>query len=419
MRNLSLSIIVALVAGLFPFRVHAGDGVFSHSYNGAQGASVPAAVAQALADFDAATCSNFNRSPSKTVTGPTYSGDTGTEHRWQHTMACNDDSFNTGNTYVWILSNGNECPVGETLNTSTGVCEAPSQCDNTISGKTFLRPVFSGGATGDICHESSQCVMSAGDTTGLANGDLIEYVGTNQSCNAEPEIDVPPQAEQDQCLSDSSLTWCQSPDPSDQNCGTLNGDWICLGSVPDGNCTFFGNGNMACAANATSPPAPDTGTPGNVAPPDNTINHNGNTTNIYNNTTVTGSSAGASGTDQGSQPSEAPEIDLDFSDIIENEPASDSYRGEIDTATGVLGTLGDDVLAEIGDPNDFTGSSTLGTTINNAFGYSSCADIALNAFGNTVTLTCADVSQTRDVLGWIARVIFLLAVFQLLTRGPD
>jgi hypothetical protein len=319
-----------------------------------------------------------------------------------------------------------DCPAGtvEGVDADGNACNPPApSCDDSITGTAFLRPVFSGGHTGDICHEGSNCKMTAGDTTGLASGDLIEYTGTSQDCGSEPVEPISQGEEDPQCISDGANTWCTEPDLADENCGMLNGDYICLESVPDGGCTFYGNGDMACASNATSPPAPDNGTPGVPATPDGTLSTSDGTTttniNTYNNTTVTGSSAGASGSNQGSDPGETPEIDLDFSQIIENEPSSDSFRGDVDTATTDLDNLGQTVLDELGDPSDFGETTSLNTTVNDAFQYSSCVDITLDAFGNPVTLSCSDVSDTRDVLGWIARVLFLLALFQLLTRGPD
>lgn len=311
------------------------------------------------------------------------------------------------------------CPLGETLNTSTGVCEGPPMCDGTITGQAFLRPVFSGGSTGNICHESSQCVMTAQNVIGFSSSDLVEYIGTDQGCNSEPEVPIGPENSQDNCIAENGNTWCTDPNLADENCGYYNNDYVCLGAVPDGGCTFFGNGDMACSTTASSPPAPDNGTPGVTATPDGTINNNGSTTNIFNNTTVTGSAGGASGTQQGDGPSANEPQDIDFSEIIEQEPDFGIYDDAIVSQTNSTSGELDNVLSEIGDPNDFGVSTSLGTTINDAFQYSACTDIVLNAFGNNVTLSCAEVSQTRDVLGWIARVIFLLAIWNLVMRGPE
>lgn len=179
----------------------------------------------------------------------------------------------------------------------TGEC--PAACDGSITGVAFLRPVFSGGSTGNICHESSGCLMTAGDVSGLPGGDLVEYTGTDQGCTAEPVVDVPPEAEDAQCITSGGNSWCTEPDLADQNCGMLNGEYLCLDSIPDGQCTFFGNGSMACDSSATAPPAPDDGvTAGNVAAPDITINNNGTTVNVFGSSTVAGSTSGATGSDQ-------------------------------------------------------------------------------------------------------------------------
>lgn len=177
------------------------------------------------------------------------------------------------------------------------LCEAP--CDESITGQAFLRPVFSGGSTGDICHESSGCVMSAGDTSGLPGGDLVEYTGTSQSCSAEPDVPVDESDKQPQCITSGGNQWCSEPNLADQNCGMLNGEYLCLDAIPDGECTFYGNGSLACDPAAGSPPAPDDGvTAGIPAAPDITLNNNGTPTNVYGSGTVGSSSSPTTGSSQ-------------------------------------------------------------------------------------------------------------------------
>lgn len=62
------------------------------------------------------------------------------------------------------------------------------------------------------------------------------------------------------------------------NCGTVNGESVCLGSAPTpGNCTSTPKGNVYCTATdwtgggLNSPPAPDNGTVGDKANPDASI----------------------------------------------------------------------------------------------------------------------------------------------------
>lgn len=335
------------------------------------------------------------------------------------TAKCNG---NNNGVFVWTWNGTGADPDCDPNRTDgEDLCAPPpAQCDQSITGQAFLRPAYSANEKGDICHESSQCVMTAVNVTDLGTAAaLVEFQGTGNSCGAEPEIPITPQNQQEQCISVMGNTFCTEPDLADQNCGYFNDEYLCLDDVPDGDCTFYGNGDMACATNATSPPAPDDGiTPGVAAPPDASINVNGNTTNIYNNNTVGGSSGDPAGTKQ-NDPMDQEAIELDLSEIIETEPPADQYDDSIE---GILTTdeaALDGVTTELADPNDFGGDTTIDDTIGNAFGIdTSCSDIVIGIGGNNVTLACADVADTRAVLGWIARIAFLLAMFDLVTRRP-
>lgn len=352
-----------------------------------------------------------------------YAGIVGDTHRWTGELHCEHTNLTwvKRGDYTTSLDAGGECVAPAVFDSDLGDCITPATCDDSITGTAFLRPVFSGGNTGDICHESSQCKMSAGSVTGLAAGDLVEYIGTNESCGAEPVEQVGAEAEQAACITSGGDTWCTEPDLADQNCGYYNEDYLCLGDIPDGGCTFFGNGDMACSSNATSPPAPDDGiTPGNVATPDGTINNNGAITNIFEGATVGASSGATSGSQQTGAgyagQTEAQEID--FSQIIEQEPDSGSFD---DDATQVINdTSGelDDLIAEFTDPEDFGESTTLGADISGALDSLSCTDMYIEAGQFTATISCADAAPLRNAFGWAMRIFFLLAMFHMITTRP-
>lgn len=302
-------------------------------------------------------------------------------------------------------------------------CMNPAACDSSITGLEFMRPVFSAGQHGDICHESSQCKMTAVNTL-LLNGNqegLIEFVGTDQECSGAPDVPITAGNEATQCISSGGDTYCATPDLADQNCGYFNDEYMCLDAVPAGNCTFFGDGNMVCATDSTAPPAPDDGTPGQVATPDSTLDANGTTGNIYNPTTIGGSSGGTSGGGQGDGPEGEGEltVEIDFTDIVESEPDSGTFDDDIETAITDLGTGLDAVVDELSDPDDFGQTTDVGSTLEGAFGVSlGCSDIHVNAFGNDVVFACSDAEIIRDVVGWIMRVLFLIAMFNLVTTKP-
>lgn len=317
---------------------------------------------------------------------------------------------------------GSGCPAG----TQEGVdgngfpaCNpAGPSCDGSVTGKAIIRPASSGEANLPICGDASNCQFTPVNTIDLGGGQvMVEYEGTASDCGGTDPQRSETQGEQPQCISTAGNTFCTEPNLADQNCGYLNDEYLCLESVPPGDCIFFGNGDMACSSGAGSPPAPDDGvTPGTPAPPNSTVNLNGDTINIYNSGTV----AGQTGTSTGSDTPEPAELELDFSQIIENEPPAGSFVGDINQSQTDTGAELDAVIAELADPQDFGVTTTAGSEYSNIFGVSySCSDIVLDAFGHSVTLECAALADMRAILGWIARVIFFIAVFDLMMRRPD
>lgn len=315
-----------------------------------------------------------------------------------------------------------DCTGTEEFNPETGLCEEPAPtCDGSVTGTAFLRPVFSGGSTGDICHESSQCKLTATSVTGVGSDDLIEYTGTGDDCTSEPEIPLNESNEGPNCISSGGDTWCTEPDLADENCGYLNDEYLCLDSIPEGECTFYGNGDMACSSTAGSPPAPDDGvTPGTPATPDTTIDNNGTDIDIFDNGTVGGSTGGTSGTSQPQGPGSDPqELNLDFSEIIETEPDSGSFDDDVLQDVSDMADDTQGLIDDLTDPADFGESTTVGVDLTSALGYTACADVVISAGMKSITFSCADSQIIRDWLGWAMRVVFLIAMFQLVTTRPQ
>lgn len=325
-----------------------------------------------------------------------------------------------------------DCPVeGQVIGVDgegEPACVDPApECDGSVTGQDFWRPVFSASDTGDICHESSHCKLSAVNVQDLNGSDnaLVRFLGTADDCASEPEVPITAANQATQCIAAGGDTWCTTPDLADENCGYFNEEFLCLDAVPEGNCVFYGNGDMACGSTATSPPAPDDGvTPGDKATPDSTITNNTNDIDIFNNTTVAGSSGATSGSgggpggSSGDGPPEALEIELDLSPIIEDEPDSGGFDDSIETATeGLEGEL-DGILDELSDPADFAGETSVNDDISTAMGILPCADLDVSVPGQTMTLTCADAAPIRDWLRWVCGVLFLLGMFNLVTQRP-
>lgn len=95
----------------------------------------------------------------------------------------------------------------------------------------------------------------------------LEFTG--DQCGAEP--DATAEVLEDEpgntnCVSGDGVTVCAAQ--NSQNCGTVNGQSVCLDTIPPGRCTFLGNGGMVCASDADAPPAPTDGGGMDPATPD-------------------------------------------------------------------------------------------------------------------------------------------------------
>ena len=132
-----------------------------------------------------------------------------------------------------------------------------------------------------------------------------------------------------------------------------------------------------------------------------------------------GSSGDTSGGSQGGAPSFPGEVEIDFSEIIEQGGDENAYDDSIAATTATTDSELQGLIDELGDPADFGVSTTLATTLGDVIDIGGCSDFVLDAFGHPVTLSCADGQVMRDWLGWIARFIFLIAMFQLVTNRPQ
>lgn len=103
--------------------------------------------------------------------------------------------------------------------------------------------------------------------------------------------------EGERCMDVGDGEYCVSANGGGQ-CGYMNDTYICLNKVKQNECKVLGDGGRVCGAGAaTTPPVPDSGTPGDLAEPDGQLSDvpggtSGTTTNYnyYNPTTVAGSS---------------------------------------------------------------------------------------------------------------------------------
>jgi hypothetical protein len=119
---------------------------------------------------------------------------------------------------------------------------------------------------------------------------IYESTSAGQSCTSgDAGNGVTTADTQTDC--DASGTICHTGN----NCGTFNGDNVCVNTITPGTCVSYASGGVACAASGTggisTPPAPDNGTPGTPATPSGAVTANGTTINYYSSTTVNAASA--------------------------------------------------------------------------------------------------------------------------------
>ena len=188
------------------------------------------------------------------------------------TGSCDDN-------YTYISNCQSNC--SGTLPNNTGLhavlAKANSQCSNPCSAKAG-QTAFVGGASpasGAVC--DGQCEVQTSQPTmtirlGGSNSGPTIYESTydgNQCSNATSGEAVTPTP---QCVSGAGGEVC-SEGASQPNCGTVNGDQVCVASIPPGTCQSFASGGVACTAVGSSytavqtPPAPNNGTAGTVAKP--------------------------------------------------------------------------------------------------------------------------------------------------------
>src|SRR5260370_38528260 len=106
-------------------------------------------------------------------------------------------------------------------------------------------------------------------------GTLQSIQGTGGSCGAATSpVITPGQQEQagtasQTCASAGKNITCSTMQIDGTQCGTYNGDAVCIGKIPNNTCVGYASGGVACTVPsrtvATSPPAPNTGTVGPVA----------------------------------------------------------------------------------------------------------------------------------------------------------
>ena len=180
-------------------------------------------------------------------------------------------------TVVTVPGAAPTCPVAGTETFVGGSGSVPGQ--SCVAGCLYNTP-----AANTVIKCTKTGVCTSGNT-------IYESTSAGQACGATADsLNVSTTATQADC--DPSGTICAGGFGT--NCGTYNGDEVCVSSVRKGSCVAYASGGTACApatgSTDATPPAPNNGTPGVSATPDAAVTADGLTVNYYSSSTVASSS---------------------------------------------------------------------------------------------------------------------------------
>ena len=270
-------LIIAAVVGAAIAQAETQGTIIWNASGGVEGTTLEAAKSAALAEWDSLTCTPFNKGAAYFPNGTGYEGINGNnQHVWEGTTRCGDGTFNQAAKF--LMDVGGECLAGETFNTATGDCDAPQVC--AVEGLSFIK---SGTGTAPATFCSLGCTFNAdGPSISMGGGWAGSYTASG-ACS--PDVSPEP-ATGLNCLSTGTVQYCVDPGAS-ENCGTINGEYVCLENVPQGNCMFLAGGSAVCTDGSQTDPPDETFTDGD-----------GNTYDIYTDG-QTGGTSGGNGTSAG------------------------------------------------------------------------------------------------------------------------
>lgn len=175
---------------------------------------------------------------------------------------CSDLGWHSGLYFVWDFSEA--CEAGTQWDFDSGTCLTPFSCLGLqgVEREGFYEAMsipLSGCSGG----ESNDCAVTATGQNICIDGECFgRYLFSGGPCDGAELPDGAASAASNgtDCISGSGMTLCSAK--SDKNCGTLNGQPICVEAIPPGQCAFLGNGGMVCTSDVAGEPGPtdETGT---------------------------------------------------------------------------------------------------------------------------------------------------------------
>lgn len=213
---------------------------------------------------------------------------------------------------------------------------------------------------------------------------------------------------------DATGTICRNADATGKNCGTYNGDRVCVSAVPANTCVEFASGGVACMAASSGGTAtpPDNGTAGMPATPTMKVSENGKTVNYYNSTVVNSSTVTVStGNPQGGDP------------LTNGGSGSGGEGGSLDDLEGgELGTVGDYGESASGFYASIEGAPIVAavSAIAGSIGTASCpswsttVDAGFTSFDVDFSIVCTLWDDIAGVIGAVMLCVWALAGIKIL-----
>lgn len=191
------------------------------------------------------------------------------------------------------------CDAG--IDNIAGIVASSTQCNTLCEADTQLGGAYPTNANQFQCADTCEVEVQAASLviygTGLSGTATTGASATQTGQGCALGEDNSFSGANGSCVQMGSETVCIT-DPGETNCGTVNGEAICIDTPASGECYGTSGGGSICNADVSStPPGPDDGTPGNVAPPDGTLTNaaTGQTINYYSSSTINNSTVGNGG----------------------------------------------------------------------------------------------------------------------------
>lgn len=266
-------------------------GFYNGSLNGGQEYPSQEAVCEAF------RVSEQEQQPAFTYTGFTIEATSSTAAGYCHLSRTHNE-------------NGGVSSVQRSFAAKVGtLCMPPpevEECDDIGESKIVSGPPGQTGQTWceDVCRYKITFGMCGGESECDYVAEIVSSCGAGGPGGDPPEgppedIDdddgEPSDSPPEECVDVGDGEYCiGGPGPGD--CGYFNDAYTCIDQVRDDECKVAADGSRLCGDQVKgTPPAPDSGTPGEMAAPDGTItvqHEDGSTTtyNYYSSGTVSGSS---------------------------------------------------------------------------------------------------------------------------------